>query len=518
MARRSWTVRQIVDIYLHWQAGRSIQAIARSLGIDRKTVRKYIQVALAAGLEPGVTCTPEQWRAFVREHFPGCEDPRRRSDRFALLEAYRDVIREGLATNRMSTVHRRLVAQTNLPVSIATFRRYVHATFPELLLPAAAVPVWRPEVEPGEEAQVDFGYLGPWLDPVRQRSVRVYAFTLVLSFSRHLFARLVTRLDQETWQDCHVRAFAFLGGVPRRIVPDNLKPGVLKPDLYDPALNRTYAELSAHYGFLIDPARAGRPKDKPRVERAIPYLRESFWRGQSFVHLDSANRELERWCREVAGQRVHGTTRRRPFEVFSAEEHPRLLPLPAVPWEPCTWTVAKVAPDSHCSVAGALYSVPHTLRGQRLEVRLTPKRVEFYRGEELVKTHLRGPRGSRTTDPADLPPDRIAFYQRTPQWCLQQARALGPAVFELVRQLLAVHTLTHLRQAQGILRLSERFGAGRLDAACRRALEFGDPRYRTVKNILERGYDQAPGPQPTPAARGEAYLRGPEAYALTPGR
>ncbi|QBS36666.1 IS21 family transposase [Thermaerobacter sp. FW80] len=518
MARRSWTVVQIVDIYLHWQAGRSIQAIARSLGIDRKTVRKYIRVALAAGFEPGVARTPEQWRAFVRERFPGLEDPRRRSDRFALLDPYRDFIREGLATNRMSTVHRRLVAQTGLPVSIATFRRYVHATFPELLLPAASVPVWRPEVEPGEEAQVDFGYLGLWLDPVRQRTMRVYAFTMVLSYSRHLFARLVTRLDQETWQDGHVRAFAFFGGIPRRIVPDNLKPGVLKPDLYDPVLNRTYAELAAHYGFLIDPARAGRPKDKPRVERAIPYLRESFWQGQAFVHLDAANRELERWCLEVAGQRVHGTTRRRPVEVFCAEERPRLLPLPATPWEPWIWTVAKVAPDSYCGVAGALYSVPYTLRGQRLDVRLTPKRVQFYRGEDLVKTHVRGPKGSRTTDPADLPPDRVAFYQRTPPWCLQQARALGPSVFELVHQLLQGHTLTHLRQAQGILRLGERFGPGRLEAACQRALEFGDPRYRTVKNILERGYDQASGPQPTPACRGDAYLRGPGAYTLTPRR
>jgi transposase len=184
-------------------------------------------------------------------------------------------------------------------------------------------------VDLGEEAQVDFGYLGLWLDTVRQRSVRVYAFTMILSYNRHLFARLVMHLTQETWQDATC-AVSPSSATCRGASPDTLKPGVLKPDLYDPALNRAYAELAAHYGFLIAPAPAGRPKDKPPVERAIPYVWESFWQGQVFVHLESANRDLECWCLEVAGQRVHGTTRHRPFEVSSVEEHPPLLPLPAM--------------------------------------------------------------------------------------------------------------------------------------------------------------------------------------------
>ncbi|MCL6649447.1 MAG: IS21 family transposase [Chloroflexi bacterium] len=507
-------MEQVVEIYLHWQAGRSIQAISRSLGVDRKTIRKYLRLAEAAGLTREQARSAEEWRRFVREGL-GIEHERPRSGWFAELDRHQEFIREQLKTNRMSTVHRRLVERTGLPVSVATFRRYVHATMPEAL-PQAPVTVWRPEVEPGEEAQVDFGFMGEWLDPVRGCRHRTWAFTMVLSYSRHMFVRFVLRMDRQTWLLCHVEAFAFFAGVVRRVILDNLKDGVLKPDLYDPTLNRAYAELAAHYGFLIDPARGGHPKDKPRVERQMPYVRESLWRGDAdkLLSLEAMNQRALEWCREVAGLRIHGTTHRRPLEVFQAEEKPRLQRLPATPWEPSTWTTAKVGPDAHCQVAGALYSVPHSLRGQRLDVRLTQKLVEFYRGEELVKVHPRRHDRGRTTDPADLPPDKVAFYERTPRWCLKRAQELGPDVLEAVRSLLAVDTLTHLRQAQGILRLEQTYGAERLNAACQRAVAFGDPRYRTVKTILARGLDQEPLPEAPPPAKAGAYLRGREAFTF----
>lgn len=144
---------------------------------------------------------------------------------------------------------------------------------------------------------------------------------------------------------------------------DNLKDGVLKPDLYDPKFNRAYDELGRYYRTLIDPCRAGHPKDKPRVERVIPYLRDSFWRGRQFASLEEADREAPRWCLEVAGARIHGTTRQRPLELFQREEQPCLLPLPPEPWELAVWQRAKVAQDSHASVARSLYSVPYRYMG-----------------------------------------------------------------------------------------------------------------------------------------------------------
>lgn len=510
-------MRDIVEIYEHWQARRGIKAIARSLGLDPKTVRRYVRAAEAAGLRRDQPVSREQWAAFVRERFPTVGDPLQRSTLFAELDRYREAIREGLQTNRMSTVRQRLEEATGLRVSPSTFRRYVHRVLPEALK-RPVVTVWRPEVPPGEEGQVDFGFMDRWLDPVSRQVRRVYAFILVLSYSRHLFVRFVTRLDGPTWLRCHLEALAFLDGAPRRIVLDNLKDGVVKPDLYDPQLNRAYAEFAAYHGILLDPARSGRPRDKARVERAIPYVRESLWRGRTFLSEEAMNREAVRWCREVAGMRVHGTTRRRPLEAFEAEERPHLQSLPPVPWEPCTWTTAKVGPDAHGAVAGHLYSVPHILRGERLDVRYTDRLVEFYRNGTLVKTHLRGKGRGRTTDPADLPPDKVAFYERTPQWCLRRAREVGPAVFEAVRQVLAENTLTHLRQAQGILRLSETYGPARLDAACRRALAFGDPRYRTVKTILQSGLDRQAVPEDRPTGAVGAYLRGVGAFTLTTGK
>lgn len=506
---------EIVDVYLHWQAGRSIKAIARSLGIDRKTVRKYVSAATEGGFRPGDQRSTEQWAAFVRDRFPKVMEPRERSQWFAKLDEYSEFIREGLANNRMSTVHRRLVERTGLGLSVATFRRYVHVAMPELLR-TDAVPIWRPEVPPGEEAQVDFGYLGRWNDPVTAKTHRIYTFVLVLSYSRHMFVRPVRRLDGRAWQDCHVKALEFFGAVPRRVVVDNLKDGVVKPDLYDPTLNKAYAELAAHYGFLIDPARQGRPKDKPRVERPMVYIRDSFWRGERFLSLEAMTRGAVDWSLRVAGMRIHGTTYRRPLEAFEAEDKPAMLPLPEERFEPCTWTTAKVGPDAHCSVGGRLYSIPHEMRGRRLGVRLTDSLVHFFWDGELVKTHERSMVRGRTTDPADLPPDRVAFYEHAPQWCLSQARDMGLNVLEAIRQVLAVQTLTHLRQAQGIVRLAQTYGADRLDAACARALAFGDPGYRTVKRILVNGFDLQPLPGMARETRAGAYLRGVRAFSIEP--
>ena len=152
-------------------------------------------------------------------------------------------------------------------------------------------------------------------------SGRVWALVIVLACSRHMFLRPVLSMDQTSWVGAHVAAWEFFGGVPLRLVPDNLKTGVIKPDLYDPKLNRAYAEMAAHYGCLIDPARAGKPKDKARVERMMPYVRDSFWRGRSFGGVVDMQTRAVDWCRTVAGTRPHrGLDGAQPAVVFDATE------------------------------------------------------------------------------------------------------------------------------------------------------------------------------------------------------
>jgi hypothetical protein len=200
---------------------------------------------------------------------------------------------------------RALSASTGMPgleASVASFRRWLRANLPEQAR-RASVTVLGEAPSPGQEAQVDYGKLGMWTEPRTGKRVTVWAFVMVLACSRHMFVYPVLKMDQQACSDAHVAAFGFFDGVPARIVPDNLATGVTKADLYDPKINRSYAELAEHYRVLIDPARSGKPKDKPRVERPMPYVRDSFWRGREFVSLQQMQAAAIDWCRDVAGQR-----------------------------------------------------------------------------------------------------------------------------------------------------------------------------------------------------------------------
>src|SRR4029450_3850006 len=287
MARRTFEVIDVTEILMHWHAGRSKNEMAESLGVDRKTLRKYIAPAEAAGIVPGgPAMSAEEWAELVRGWFPQLADTRLRRVTWPAIGEHHEFITGQLKAGvRMSTIHQRLRDGHGLAVSVQSFRRYVAANVPEEIRRSQVV-VWNPRpAEAGEQAQIDYGQLGRWLDPVSGKLRTVWAFVMVLACSRHMFVRPVLKMDQRAWTECHVAAFEFFGGVPARLTPDNLKTGVDKPDLYDPKLNRSYAELAAHYGCLIDPARAVRPRDKARGERPMPYVRDSFWRGRGFAGL-----------------------------------------------------------------------------------------------------------------------------------------------------------------------------------------------------------------------------------------
>lgn len=505
-------MRDIAEILEHWQAGRSFRAMAKSLGASRPTLRKYVHIAQSHGYRPGQSPPAQGWKAFLQEVAPEVFDTVAQSRVFAELRSHRVCIEKMLTDTSLLTAWQRLRDEQGLTASYSSFRRYVQKHLPGLL-ERPHITVRREDPPPGEEAQIDFGYLGLWDDPASGQRCRLWAFVMVLSHSRHMFACAVRRLDQRSWLESHVAAFEFWGGAPCRLVSDNLKPGVLKPDLYDPRLNRGYEELAHHYGVLIDPARAGKPKDKPKVERMVPYIRASFWAGRDFSSFEQINEDLAQWCLKVAGQRIHGTTRQRPAEVFRGEERAALRPLPPDPFEIATWGKAKVGWDCYFYAAGAGYTMPYAYAGREVTVRLTTRLVQAYAGYDLVKTHLRVPKGRRATDWEDFPPEKAAFFRRTPDWCRQQAAQIGEEVKKTVESLLADHLLYHLRQTHGILRLSEKYGASRLDAACGRANAFGDPSYRTVKTILEKGLDQETGLAPPPVSAG-AFLRGPQQLML----
>jgi transposase len=502
----------VTEILQHWYAGRAKVEVARSLGVDAKTVRRYVAAAEAAGMVPGgPPVTEEQWRALARQWFPQVAGTGLRQMSWREIAVHHDRIAELLGVVPVSVIHQRLADEQGLEASVASVRRYVRAHFPAGAR-AEEVRMARPPVPPGQEAQVDYGYLGLWLDPLTGRRRRVWAFSMVLPYSRHLFVCPAVSMTQRAWVEAHVAALEFFGGAPRRLVPDNLKAGVCKPDLYDPKINRGYAELARHYGVLVDPARAYHPRDKATVEAHQRYIRSSFFAGRSWGSLAAMAADAAAWCTQVAGQRrPRALEGRTVAEVFAAEEAPALLPLPAATFEPATGSRPKVAPDAHVIVGRTLYSVPYRLIGRRLDVRATATMVEFYLDGELVKTHVFQPRGRRT-DWADLPEHKAGFFMRTPAWCQAQAGLAGPACATLVGELLSVNALFRLRQAQGVLRLGQQHGDARLEAACARALEAGDPSYRTVKGILAAGTEHDGVQLPLPGTTVPAWLRGPGAF------
>ncbi len=323
------------EILVHWHAVQPVSAIARTLGYSRPAVRKYIGVAERVGLSRGGRRAGEAaWERLAQAVVARVAAQRPAGARAAEVAGYHAYLAERVGEVRLSVLHQRLRDDYGLGASWATFYRYVQAHWPERLRWAPRVTVRLDHPPPGEEAQVDFSYVGLWADPDAGRTRKLYAFLMALSHSRHQFLYPVLGEDGATWQEAHVAAFAFFGGVPRRLVPDNLSPGIRKADRYDPRLNRAYGELAPHYGCLVDPARVGRPTDKPRLERTVSYAHESFFRGRADRRLGELRQEAIRWCVDVAGQRVHGTTGERPLVAFEAREQAALVPLPARPWQP----------------------------------------------------------------------------------------------------------------------------------------------------------------------------------------
>jgi transposase len=519
MARRTFDVIDICEIFTHWHAGRSKNEIAGSLGLSRNTVRKYLAAAEAAGMVPGgPAVSQERWAELAREWFPELADTRLRQVTWPAIEEHRDYIVAQLAAGvTMATIYQRLADERGLAASVASLRRYVAANLPEEARRSQVRVLRLDPPEPGQEAQVDYGQLGRWLDPATGRRHVVNAFAMVLCCSRLLFVRPVIRMDQRAWTECHAAAFRFFGGVPARLVPDNLKTGVDRPDLYDPKINRSYAELAAHYGCLVDPARSRRPRDKAQVERPMPYIRDSFWRGRDFTSLEQMQAEAVRWCTEVAGQRscrpLDGAA---PAAVFAAAEKNALTPLPASPFVLVEWSRCKVGPDIHVKVGHSLYSVPWKHIGKTLDARSTATMVQLFTGGDLIKTHVRKPQGKQT-DLGDYPPEKIAFHMRTPSWCRKKAAEIGPACTELIDGLLTDNALYRLRAAQGVLHLADKHQPGRLEAACAKAAAAGDPSYRTVKGILAAGTEASPVTAPAGDGGAPAFLHGPDAlFAAEP--
>jgi transposase len=353
------------------------------------------------------------------------------------------------------------------------------------------------ETAPGGVAQVDFGYVGELLDPVKQILRRAWVFVMVLAYSRHMYAEVVFDQRAETWQRVHVAAFEAFGGVPAVLVPDNLKAAVVRAAFgidEEPGLQRSYRELARYYHFKVDPTPPRAPEKKGKVEAGVKYVRRNFVATlPEGLTIDEANRQLARWIREVAGQRIHGTTQQLPLERFAAEELTALQSLPAGRWRPVAWQQATVHRDSHVLFDRRLYSVPWRHIGALVWVRATADAVDIFLEEQRVALHERQGPGERSTVAEHLPSGRADLRFRGPECWEQRARAIGPETATLVEAIFHDdEVLLPLRKVQALVTHLESFPRSRAENTSRRANHFGVHDYRGIKDILQRALDFEP--------------------------
>jgi transposase len=347
----------------------------------------------------------------------------------------------------------------------------------------------------GAKGFVDFSGDGlAIVDPVTGARTTAVLFVLVLGASNLTYVEPVRRQDLETWIACHVNAFAYFGGVPAALVPDNTKTGVRRPDYYDPELNPTYAELAAHYGTAILPARPYKPRDKAKVEQAV--LLAERWilavlRNRVFPSLADLHDAIVPLRERLNARPLRrlGQSRR---QLFEAVERAALRPLPPEPYVYAVWARPKANIDYHVAFEDHYYSVPYQLRGEVLDLRATATTVELFHAGRRVASHVRSHvRHQPTTTPAHMPAAHRAHLEWTPSRLIAWGATIGPRTAALLAAIMQQrpHPEQGYRACLGIMRLAKQYPAARLERACARALHFRACSYKSVVAILRHHRD-----------------------------
>ncbi len=433
------------------KSGISRRQISEQLGIHRKVIKRIEQ-------EP--------------EDGSGRSVHRREKK----LDEHQEQIKSFLSADwTAELIHKRLEKEYSLKVSYATVSRYVRSLKSS---PESYVPM---EAKPGEEGQVDFGYLGKFKCQDGTQ-VKVWVFCMVLSYSRYGYFEVVTDQSLETFIHCHIHAFEAFCGAPRLVRIDNLKAGVTVPDFYEPLIQEQYASFLAHYGAAAIPCRVYTPEHKGRVESGVKYVKNNFVRGLQHRQRESLASELRVWTDTVANRRTHGTTKRIPWEVWQHIERPALLMLPELRYKFYHVEERKVTRFGHIIFHNNYYSVPYTLVGQMVRVFSDGTLLRISQQEqELALHHISEDKGRYVTQMAHLAPHK---QPHTEEYYLQHLQEqIGDAAVQLMR-LMQKNDPAHWKEkVRGLLRLCRTHPQQRLAQACQRALDHGLSSYRSVRDI-----------------------------------
>jgi len=519
MAFREVDVIEVREVLRWWLDGAGLRTIAGRAGVDRKTARRYVEAAQAAGL------TREAGQAALCDELLGAviagvrpARPNGHGSAWDLLAARKDDItkwvKDGLTIVKIEV----LLTRSGTTVPYRTLHRFASE---ECGFRARGTSMRVLDGEPGVECQIDFAQMGfiTDTDTGRRRKVHALIFTAVLS--RHMFVHLsYSQTLTDVIAGCEA-AWAFYDGVFKVLIPDNLKPVVTDADPVNPRLSTGWLDYAQHAGFATDPARVRSPQDKPKVERVVQYVRGNFFAGESFDTLQTAQAAATEWCSKTAGMRIHGTINARPLEVFNELERVALLPVPPAYDVPLLRSV-KVHRDFHIEIGKALYSVPGDYIGAQLDARADSQLVKLFHRGQLIKTHPRQPAGGRRTDPADLPEERVGYAMRDLDRLKATATGHGDNIGIYTHRLLDDPLpWTRMRAVYRLLGLVRRYGPGPVDTACGTALDLDVVSVSKIAAMLAKALENTTPVLPAAAghpagrfARDPAEFRSPTTLRL----
>lgn len=512
MPRRR-TMIEYREIIRRLAKSQSIRGIQRETGMHRTIIRKILKYATENGwLHPG-------------SHIPSEESLYKIWGKSATLNSHpldewQDKIKEWLDEKYSYVVIHQLILP-EYECSEATVRRYIKKHFP-----GYHKAVICRETIPGEVMEVDFGHLGITYDPITGKNRKTYFFSGRLRHSREAYREIVFNQDQKAFFRCHINAFEHFGGVPQKVVPDNLKAAVIRASYENPIINRVYRKLAEHYDFMISPTLPGTPEHKGGVENDVKYVKNNFWpifrehqknKGYSRPNADELKAELDTWNKTVARVRKIGGLGRSPEELFASEEKHELHPLPSTRWRPLEWAEGIKARDT-CRIQynSAFYSIPYKYIGSKVDVLSDPISVYIFLDHEQIALHHKAKyKWEFVKRTEHLPPHAEEYMSTTREGLKRHALRVGVYTGKVVAQLLDQKHVDGLRPARAILfTLRKKFGEHRLEAACRRAWTYDTAEYSSVKSILANDLDKleiehpvdASGQQLFHFARGYGYF------------
>ena len=516
MGFREVSVVEVKEVLRGWLEGSGLRTVAERAGVDRKTARRYVAAAQAAGLQRDARFADvddvlvAQVVSAVRPARPNGH-----GTAWEALEARQAQIAVWLAGDGKDAkplsvvkVHE-LLSRQGCVVPYRTLHRFAAE---RCGFRAKDTTVRVADGEPGVELQVDFGHLG-YLTGEDGRRRKVHALIFTACYSRHMFVWLTySQTLVAIIAGCEA-AWTFFQGVFKILIPDNMKAIVTDPDPVNPRLSQGWLDYAQHVGFGTDPARVRSPKDKPKVERAVQYVRGNFWAGEEFTSLEEAQQRATVWCAERAGMRIHGTLQARPAEVFDEQEAACLLPVPDAYDVPVFKTV-KVHRDFHVEVAKALYSVPGGYLGHQLDVRADRELVKLYYRGRLVKTHPRQAPGGRSTDRDDLPAEKSGYALRDLTRLISTCAGHGSSIGIYAERLLDDPLpWTRMRAVYRLLGLVRRYGNAPVEAACTRALDLDVVSVTKIASMLERATEDTLPLLPTGTVPSGRFARQPAEFA-----